>query len=445
MNPKFLPLFFFFFSATVTFSQRNTIDLTFTALDRNTYVQLDSIKVMNRTLGKDTVVCWPDTTLTLEAAQGDLLLYVGYSRGFDIGFNETKFEHKPFELFQNHPNPFKERTTFIVSLPERGNLTLRVFDTQGREKCIADQYLEKGNHVFRFISGEWGLFVIAADWNGIRKSIKTVCGEASMGVSSTVMYTGRDFGESAGVKITSGRGVRESGILDASGLSGLHIFQFAANIPCPSVPTVEYEGQTYNTVQVFSQCWLKENLNVGEMIQGNLDQAENGITEKYCFNDDPVNCTLYGGLYQWNEMMQYTGIQAVRGICPPGWHVPTDEEWKVLEGAADTWYGIGDPIWDYAIMNRGHDAGTNLKSAFGWKYDGNGTDLYGFGGFPGGVRFDGGLFYWTGETAFWWTSSKFSDGSLPWYRCLSFGYPDPGKGNDSNKTRGFSVRCIMDQ
>ncbi len=51
-------------------------------------------------------------------------------------------------------------------------------------------------------------------------------------------------------------------------------------------------------------------------------------------------------LYQWEEMMQYTTQQGAQGICPPGWHLPTDEEWKVLEGAVDSQYGIGDPEWD---------------------------------------------------------------------------------------------------
>jgi len=70
--------------------------------------------------------------------------------------------------------------------------------------------------------------------------------------------------------------------------------------------------------------------------------------------------------------MQYTTQQGVRGICPPGWHLPTDEEWKVLEGAVDSQYGIGDPEWDNYYY-RGFDAGTNLKSISGWYYEGNGN------------------------------------------------------------------------
>lgn len=74
--------------------------------------------------------------------------------------------------------------------------------------------------------------------------------------------------------------------------------EFATNIPCPGTNIVEYEGQVYSTIQIFSQCWLKENLNVGTMIEGPEDMADNGIVEKYCFNYRPDCCNKYGGLYQ---------------------------------------------------------------------------------------------------------------------------------------------------
>jgi len=82
--------------------------------------------------------------------------------------------------------------------------------------------------------------------------------------------------------------------------------------------------------------------------------------EKYCYNSDTNNCTIFGGLYQWDEMMQYNTQQGVQGICPQGWHIPTDEEWKILEGAVDSHYEIGAQIWSLYGL-RGYDAGKNLK------------------------------------------------------------------------------------
>ena len=101
--------------------------------------------------------------------------------------------------------------------------------------------------------------------------------------------------------------------------------------PCPGITSVIYEGQTYNTVLIGDQCWLKENLNVGTMIQGDQGSSNNGIIEKYCYGDNEANCDTYGGLYAWREAMQYVTTAGVQGICPLGWHFPTDGEWTILQ------------------------------------------------------------------------------------------------------------------
>ena len=66
-----------------------------------------------------------------------------------------------------------------------------------------------------------------------------------------------------------------------------------------------YAGKTYNTVQIGTQCWLRENLDVGTMVLGAQTKPTTSTIEKYCYNNNPVNCATYGGLYQWNEAMQY--------------------------------------------------------------------------------------------------------------------------------------------
>ena len=211
---------------------------------------------------------------------------------------------------------------------------------------------------------------------------------------------------------------------------------------CPGIPTITYEEQTYHTVLIGNQCWMKENLNIGTMIPGDQDMIDNGIVEKYCYNDETDNCTKYGGLYQWDEMMQYITQQGVQGICPPGWHIPTDEEWKLLEGAVDSQYGIGDSEWELSYNYRGFDAGTNLKTTSGWYLNGNGTDLYGFSGLSGGGRDYNGNFYGVGGNSSWWTSTE-DDASDAWGRYLNYDYLGVNRGNTS-KGSGFSVRCLKD-
>jgi uncharacterized protein (TIGR02145 family) len=103
---------------------------------------------------------------------------------------------------------------------------------------------------------------------------------------------------------------------------------FSTGFVCGNV--VSYGGQDYNTVLIGAQCWFKENLNVGNMLNTPAVPANNGIIEKHCINNDPANCSAYGGLYYWNEMMQYSMTPGAQGICPTGWHLPTDEEYGTL-------------------------------------------------------------------------------------------------------------------
>lgn len=97
---------------------------------------------------------------------------------------------------------------------------------------------------------------------------------------------------------------------------------------------IRYQGKTYHTVLIGTQCWMRENLDVGTMIQGPSDpagkQTNNQIIEKYCYNNDSANCATFGGLYEWNEALQYVTAPGARGICPEGWHIPTSTEFETL-------------------------------------------------------------------------------------------------------------------
>ncbi len=170
--------------------------------------------------------------------------------------------------------------------------------------------------------------------------------------------------------------------------------------------------------------------------------TDNGVIEKYCYNDDQNNCNIYGGLYTWNEMMQYNTQQGAQGICPTGWHIPCDEEWNVLEGSVDSQYGIGDPEWDDNVI-RGFDVGTRLRSTNGWDSNGNGNDLAGFSGLPSGIVNADGNFYLITAYAYWWTSTE-SNNDKSWYNFLNYNSPEVTRLNE-DKDYGFNVRCVMDE
>jgi uncharacterized protein (TIGR02145 family) len=199
------------------------------------------------------------------------------------------------------------------------------------------------------------------------------------------------------------------------------------------------DGQTYNTVQIGNQCWMAEHLNIGTMINGTEEMTNNSVIEKYCYNNSSANCEIYGGLYQWNEMMQYTTTSGAQGICPAGWHLPTDDEWKILEGTVDSQYPVGNPIWNNTGL-RGYDAGLNLKSTNGWNSNGNGSGLYGFEALPAGYRDTSGFFLSLASRTYFWSSSE--DGA-PWARHLIYNRSDIGRYLNSHGF-GFSVRCLED-
>ncbi|MDD3711601.1 MAG: fibrobacter succinogenes major paralogous domain-containing protein [Patescibacteria group bacterium] len=98
----------------------------------------------------------------------------------------------------------------------------------------------------------------------------------------------------------------------------------------------------YKTVLIGNQCWLKDNLNIGTQVLGSHNNFDNNSVEKYCYKDESLNCDIYGGLYNFTETMNIldscknSGADGckyynLKGICPPGWRVPADSDWYILE------------------------------------------------------------------------------------------------------------------
>ncbi len=240
----------------------------------------------------------------------------------------------------------------------------------------------------------------------------------------------------------TGTGIFTSNITDLTGGDTYYVRAYATNnigtaygnqisfITWQCGSQITYMGQNYNTVLIGTQCWMKENLNVGTRINGYEEMSDNGTIEKYCYDNNVSNCYEYGGLYQWDEMMQYTTQQGTQGICPDSWHIPTDDEWTTL-----TDFLGGSSI-----------AGGKMKEAgtAHWNSPNTGaTNSSGFTGLPGGYRgFSSGSFDNLGNNGHWWSSSEYSS-SHAWGRCLSYNNYGVGRGTDY-EVFGFSVRCVKD-
>ncbi len=108
------------------------------------------------------------------------------------------------------------------------------------------------------------------------------------------------------------------------------VTRHASPLTCGNPITDPRDNQVYPTTLIGTQCWMAANLNHGKSIDKFASQTDNCIPEKYCFNNSAANCLEYGGLYQWDELMRYEDAPAEQGICLPGWHIPTENEWSTL-------------------------------------------------------------------------------------------------------------------
>ncbi|HPE56817.1 MAG TPA: FISUMP domain-containing protein [Bacteroidales bacterium] len=210
---------------------------------------------------------------------------------------------------------------------------------------------------------------------------------------------------------------------------------------CGEIFMDSINGICYPTEQIGDQCWMAKNLNIGIQIDSLHTATQNDTIEKYCYGDLEANCDIFGGLYTWDEMMKYSNTSGAQGICPNGWHIPTDEEWKTMEASSDSQFGAGDPEWDAAGW-RGLDAGLNSKSETGWTQNGNGTNLYNFNALPAGyLEYTGGYFRLT-EGAYFWSSTE-SDADHAWRRGFHFTKDNVHRW-PYEKAAARSVRCLKD-
>jgi uncharacterized protein (TIGR02145 family) len=200
---------------------------------------------------------------------------------------------------------------------------------------------------------------------------------------------------------------------------------------------ITYGGASYNTVQIGDQCWMAENLNIGTMINNPGDQTDNGTLEKYCYDNIAANCDTFGGLYQWNEMMQYVTTAGTQGICPPGWHLPTDDEWKTMEMFLGMTQAQADDIF-----SRGTDEGGKLKETgtAHWLSPNTGaTNSSGFTAFGGGSEGYLDQFIELKAVGRFWTSSE--DALSAWFRGLSY-HSGHVQRNKKDKMSALSARCV---
>jgi uncharacterized protein (TIGR02145 family) len=263
-------------------------------------------------------------------------------------------------------------------------------------------------------------------------------GDSSTGADGVGETSSSVTGSSSSVVGSSSSVVQSSSSTVGSSSSSSISEESSSSEKTPSSSEIEYgtledtrDGQTYKTIVIGTQTWMAENLNYADSVS-----MTNLKGNSWCYENSADRCAKYGRLYTWTGVMniassyQSATASAVvssphQGVCPSGWHVPTSAEWDTLEN-----YVGGSSM-----------AGTKLKSASGWKSDGNGTNAYGFSSLPGG-GYNGSDFYDVGDYGYWWSATEYGP-TFVYYRYMDYHYTYVFT-NYNLKTHGRSLRCLMD-
>jgi uncharacterized protein (TIGR02145 family) len=202
------------------------------------------------------------------------------------------------------------------------------------------------------------------------------------------------------------------------------------------------DGNIYKTVTIGKQVWMAENLKYLPSVVGPATGSET-TPYYYVYGYDGTNLTeakattnykTYGVLFNWHAAMAGSASSSanpsgVQGVCPAGWHLPSNEEWTQL-----TNYLGGESV-----------AGGKLKETdtTHWNSPNTGaTNETGFTALPSGNLGSNGTFVSIGYTGYWWSTTEDSTGGT-WVRVVNYSYSNVFRGDDP-KELGFSVRCLKD-
>lgn len=414
-------------------SSSQVIQLKFTALLNGSHVNLDSVRISNLTHPGDTVLHWPDTSL--------LLGYVGIQ---DVADNQ----HSAFDIRLGSSNPCIEKAVIQLYAPANDKVDFIITDVSGRLKQKISRYLVRGVHCFLYSPDKQGVSIVSVSFKSEVKSLKIVYAGPDRGNvileywgSGSIIVSGKSKASSQGFVFVPGDSLLLKGWYNGNSiilpvapqLSSSYTFGFGYTNYCPGLPLFTYGGQVYHTVQIGNQCWMRENLNIGIYVQStsgssHSDLHNNGIIEKYCYDNNLANCAIYGGLYDWDEIMQYDTTPGLQGICPPGWHIPTHDEWDTL----------------VSFVGGGWAGGKVKETGFvHWHSPNSGaTNESGFTAFGGGGRNMWGAFTGLLDYAHFWSSSQYISDN-PWEIWLD-GVSTLFSQSTNYKYCGYSLRCFKD-
>jgi uncharacterized protein (TIGR02145 family) len=418
------------------------IQLTFDAA--NAEQKIDSITVLNQRSGK---------VMKLSGNEILVLNSISTGHGFFSDISDQSF------LF---PNPSDGFTCVNYITSEEGHVEVKVINASGNVMGSQSYFLVRGNHQFKVTFPADGLYIVSLIRNLEVENLKaTSLGKHQREFEINYMGNNGNFTEndlvSKNAALTKTMDYREGDILLFTFFSGNMMAVMTAspstsrNIRANFHICIDPDNRIYKTVTIGSQVWMAENL---AFLPSVSPSSQGSATEPHYYVFDYqgtevvkakqiANYKTYGVLYNWPAAMagsagSNSNPGKVQGICPAGWHLPADAEWKQLEKTLGMTQSQAD-----ATDWRGTNQGTQLKSASGWYSNAFGNNTSGFSAVPGGyLNFFFVSFTEIGGNGYWWSSADYGS-TIAWYRYLNNGSATAGRKYTSTG-HGFSVRCVKD-
>ena len=367
----------------------------------------------------------------------------------------TPIEASPGNRIKVYPNPMEEncQIEFVTNSP--GIVLIEISEVSGKNLLQSKNNFSSGTHIFKLDGLYSGVYILNIETVDYSASTKLICNSAkTSGQVSITQTDGNELNNNSGKNKDSGlkKGVIETvmqyttgDLLKYIGSSG-SFTTIVMDVPTSSktitfnfVPCTDPDNKSYAVVQIGKQLWMAENLAYLPKVSPASDGSDKTqFCYVYGYNGKDiteakatVNYQKYGVLYNWAAAMNGSvssnlNPSGVKGICPEGWHLPSDDECTELENTVG-----GSSV-----------AGKKLKSKSGWNSDDKRTDEYGFNALPAGHRYYGATFFGNGSNASFWTATK-KDAVYGFSRSIDYNYEDI-EHSESIEDSGFSIRCIKD-
>ena len=467
MKKSFFPIAFLMMLLVTSYSQPQTCNVHIKAKNEfGSPVQIDSVRIHNVTQDWYQTVVSPDTVVEFPVLAG------------------IPDAEKP-QVMQVAPNPSNGSAQVSFFHKNAGNILVWLVDMQGKTCAQYSRVLSEGYHSFHITMSRSQMYVLHLKTKDGEYSAKLInLGECA---SDKIVYNGFSDGlmpvsykRDLSFEVQLGDELRFVGytnngsapiagtyrIMSLSEQQTIEMLFNTSGAACPDMPLVtDHEGNVYNTVQIGSQCWLKENLRTTSYDDG-TSISQSPTTDSHAYyrlvpgGEDSTVATC-GYLYNWSAAVRRcascdTMPDGVRGICPVGWHIPSLAECELLfntinvpgyQCGSDSSYLAqcltGSYMWDLL------DPCDPSSCSPGYLSGVNNTNATGFSIIPCGY-YDAAPTGWHfmdfGFTASFWcsTNSHWTTSAYAFYSAIEFCEPEFGIYGSHGKTWAHPVRCVRD-